>query len=86
MVAQTLHIERRSMLSVRAHFDGKQIQLDEPVKLKPDTRLLITVLNEEKPEDKTLFELLEAPIGNIEGPEDWSVNHDHYLYGVSKKQ
>lgn len=74
------------MLSVRAHFDGKQIQLDEPVKLKPDARLLITVLNEEKPEDKTLFELLETPIGNVEGPEDWSINHDHYLYGVPKKQ
>lgn len=74
------------MLSVRAHFDGKQIKLDEPVKLKPDTKLLITVLSEGKPIDKTLFELLEAPIGRIEGPEDWSINHDHYLYGVPKKQ
>lgn len=74
------------MLSVRAHFDGKQIRLDEPVKLKPDARLLITVLSEEKPENKTLFELLDAPIGSIEGPEDWSINHDHYLYGVPKKQ
>ena len=74
------------MLAVRAHFDGKQIRLDEPVKLKPDAKLLITVLNEEKPENKTLFELLDAPIGSIEGPEDWSINHDHYLYGVPKKQ
>lgn len=74
------------MLSVRAHFDGKQIQLDEPVKLKPDAKLLITVLSEEKHKDKTLFELLETPIGSIEGPEDWSTNHDHYLYGVPKKQ
>ena len=29
---------------LRAHFDGNQILLDEPVELEPNTELLVTVL------------------------------------------
>lgn len=72
------------MLSLRAHFDGKQVHIDDPVILKPNTKLLITVLSNEQKKEKTLFDKLEQ-IGTIEGPEDWSVNHDHYLYGTPKK-
>ena len=35
-----------------AHFDGKQIVLDEPYELKRDTRLIITVLSENKVSDE----------------------------------
>ena len=31
-------------ITLSAHFDGQQIQLDEPFELEPDTKLLITVL------------------------------------------
>lgn len=31
---------------LRAHFDGKQILLDEPFELEPDTKLIVTVLPE----------------------------------------
>lgn len=31
-----------------AHFDGKQTVLDEPYELEPDTRLIVTVLSENK--------------------------------------
>lgn len=30
--------------TIRAHFDGKQIRLDEPCQLAPDTQLLIVVV------------------------------------------
>lgn len=30
--------------TIRAHFDGEQIRLDEPYHLAPDTQLLIVVL------------------------------------------
>jgi hypothetical protein len=33
-------------VSIRVHFDGERIQLDEPCDLKPNTRLLIAVLDE----------------------------------------
>ena len=35
------------LMTVPAHFDGVQIQLDVGVELKPDTRLLVTILGEE---------------------------------------
>jgi hypothetical protein len=31
-------------VSTLAHYDGKQILLDEPVELEPNTKLIITVL------------------------------------------
>ena len=40
--------------TLRAHFDGKQILLDEPVELEPDTQLMVTVLP--KPENGELSE------------------------------
>ena len=30
--------------TIRAHFDGEHILLDEPVELEPNTKLLVTVL------------------------------------------
>jgi hypothetical protein len=34
------------LATVPAHFDGKEIKLDVPVSLKPNTRLLITILDQ----------------------------------------
>ena len=34
--------------SIPAHFDGEHILLDEPVELKPNTKLIVTVLSEER--------------------------------------
>ena len=31
-------------ITLRAHFDGKRIVLDEPCELEPNTKLIITVL------------------------------------------
>lgn len=35
-----------------AHFDRKQIVLDEPYELEPETRLIVTVLSEDKVSDE----------------------------------
>ena len=45
-----------NIITLRAHFDGEQIVLDEPFKsrLKPNTRLIVTVLPE--PESEQEFE------------------------------
>ena len=40
-------------MTVRAHFDGQQIQLDVPVELHPDTVMWVTVLS---PEEKIELE------------------------------
>ncbi|HWB30418.1 MAG TPA: hypothetical protein VG736_07945 [Vicinamibacterales bacterium] len=31
-------------ITLKAHYDGKTIRLDEPFDLQPDTRLMVTVL------------------------------------------
>jgi hypothetical protein len=32
-------------ITLQAHFDGKQILLDEPIELEPGTKLLVTVIS-----------------------------------------
>jgi hypothetical protein len=39
-------------ITLRAHFDGEQICLDEPFELAPNTKLIITVLLDEPPDDE----------------------------------
>ena len=39
-------------VTLQAHFDGKQIVLDDPYELEPDIRLMITVLFENKISDE----------------------------------
>jgi hypothetical protein len=39
-------------ITLRAHFDGEQICLDEPFELEPDTKLIVTVLPKEQPDDE----------------------------------
>lgn len=47
-----------STKTLRAHFDGEQVCLDEPAELEPGTRLIITILPDE---------------GSGNGDEDWSL-------------
>jgi hypothetical protein len=37
-------------ITLRAHFDGEQICLDEPFELEPDTKLIITILPKAQPD------------------------------------
>ena len=39
-----------SPVTIRAHFDGQHIRLDEPCQLEPDAQLLIVVLSKQ-PDD-----------------------------------
>ena len=38
--------------TMRAHFDGEQIYLDEPCQLEPDTQLLVFVLPKQSRDDE----------------------------------
>jgi hypothetical protein len=39
-------------ISLKAHYDGRTIQLDEPYELLPNARLIVTVLPPESSEDE----------------------------------
>ncbi len=42
----------KSLLNLPAHYDGKSIVLDTPFNLKPDDKLLITILSAEYSSDE----------------------------------
>ncbi len=58
------------IITLRAHFDGKQILLDEPYELAPNTKLVVSVIQmqDEKREDWVRFSLanLERAYGENE--------------------
>jgi len=68
----TLHIE--------AIYDGKTFVPAEPVELKLNTRVRISI--EEEDESPASF-LQVAQSLKLDGPPDWSVNLDEYLSSTS---
>jgi hypothetical protein len=52
-------------VSIPAHFDGKNILLDEKFELKPNARLLVTVLPDRPEEDDEHLEWLNLSIYGV---------------------
>ena len=67
-------------------FDGKVLRPEKPPDLEPNTHYIVTVESREAPEEKNLWEVLSNLTGTVEGPEDWSQEHDYYLYNVPKRE
>ena len=67
-------------------FDGSVLTPDQPLKLERNKRYLITIVPEEVAPVLNAWDLLENLTGTVEAPEDWSAEHDHYLYGTPKRQ
>jgi len=82
------------MTVVKAHFDGKVLIPDEPVKLPVNCALELHIQPVEKripasANAKPLLRLLKAleelP-ANDNWPADGAAQHDHYLYGLPKRR
>jgi len=70
-----------------AVFDGKAFHLTDRIKLKPNKRYILTVREKEtEPKSQGVWDVLDSLSGTVEAPEDWSVEHDHYLYGTPRKE
>jgi hypothetical protein len=50
----------KALTTVPGHFDGKEIKLDVPVTLEPNTRLLITILDSSEDEHQQLVRFAMA--------------------------
>ncbi|MBE9470853.1 MAG: hypothetical protein IMY75_01905 [Chloroflexi bacterium] len=48
------------MTTVPAHFDGTQVRLDVEIGLKPNTRLLVTILDEEISNETLVWSAMKA--------------------------
>ena len=50
------------LFSVPAHFDGKHVQLDEDVQLKPQSKLIVTVLEPDDSERRDFLRLSQTSL------------------------
>ena len=71
--------------TLHAVFDGKVLRPEETVDLELNVRYLLTIERREAKEKRNLWDVLSDLSGTVEGPDDWSEEHDHYLYGVPKR-
>jgi hypothetical protein len=80
------------MVAIKGHFDGKVFVPDEPVDLPRGQAVLLHVQRAPVADDPVVpnngnnaWDILEKMAGTVEGPPDWSAQHDHYLYGTPKR-
>ena len=67
--------------TIEAVFDGKVLRPKEALTLEPNTRVRITIEPVE-PTTKGAVSFLDTAISlKLDGPPDWAVNIDTYLYG-----
>lgn len=72
------------MTTLKGHFDGKQIILDEPVPpdLAPNTPVKILI----ETEQKSLFDrILDLAVTDDGLPPDFSEQHEHYVKGAPRR-
>lgn len=67
--------------TIEAVFDGEVLRPQDPLALEPNTRVRITIETMEPSTGKPTSFLDTARSLNLEGPPDWAMNIDDYLYG-----
>ena len=74
--------------TLRVTFVGIVFHPEEKnLKLEPNQQYVIKIISQDKaPEnDQNAWDILEEMAGTYAAPEDWSSEHDHYLYGTPKR-
>lgn len=67
-------------------FDGQVLRPETPLDLAADERYRVTINPLVPPvKQEDAWDVLDAFTGSIDVPEDWSAEHDHYLYGTPKR-
>ena len=67
--------------TIEALFDGTVFRPKEPIALAPNTWVRMTIETIPPAEGEAVSFLRTARTLNLDGPPDWSVNLDEYLYG-----
>jgi len=72
--------------TLEAVFDGSVFRPEAKIDLIPNKHYIL-VVREKGEEIASLdaWDVLDSLTGSVEAPQDWSFEHDHYLYGVPKK-
>jgi hypothetical protein len=75
------------MTTLTAVFDGEALRPDGPVDLVLNRRYRVHLEPADGPDvsgTESAWDVLAQLEGSIEGPTDWALEHDHYLYGSPK--
>jgi predicted DNA-binding antitoxin AbrB/MazE fold protein len=65
---------------VTAIYDGQVLRPEQPLGVRANTRVRITVETDEQSPEASASFLETAQALNLEGPADWSENFEDYLY------
>lgn len=71
--------------TLNAIFDGQVLRPDDPIDLKPNTRVRLTIETIDTPRVKSRSFLQTARSLNLQGPSDWSARFEEYLYEKENK-
>lgn len=73
---------------VTAFFDGHVFKPEESLDLAPNVRYQIVVreIGPGATGTETAWDVLDQMAGTVDGPADWSAEHNHYLYGTPKQE
>lgn len=69
------------MTILNAHFEGKQIVLDDTIPEDMPSNARVRVVLPAKRPSKTLEAIARLAVSVPELPRDYATNHDKYLYG-----
>ena len=77
------------MIAINAHYDGRVIIPDEPVNLPPNQALIVRIetkdVDHSPARESALAWLAANASDGTDVPSDLAHQHDHYLYGVPKR-
>lgn len=72
--------------TIKVVFDGQTLRPESPLDLQPNTEYIVTIESElPRVAEGNAWDLLEEAAGSVDAPPDWSSEHDHYLYGTSRR-
>jgi hypothetical protein len=73
-------LENKMVRTIEAFFDGEVLRPENPLALEPNTRVRITIETVEPSPRKVKSFLDTARSLNVDGPPDWAMNIEAYLY------
>jgi hypothetical protein len=65
--------------TLTAVFDGSVFRPDMRLDLKPNTCYVVVVQELPAAVEGDAWKVLESLTGTVEAPQDWSIEHDHYM-------
>ncbi len=71
--------------TVSAIFEEGVLRPESPLDLEPNKRYILTIQDEAESDAGDVWETLARLSGAVEAPSDWASEHDHYLYGTSRR-